>query len=251
LLIIFGMLVVRSGAAEPAGCGPRYVDGEVRNCFCVFDDRDYAECRQGLRERCQEIADCVGPSLRDRPLLEAAARGDLGGINRAFSALDQAARRQAGELALCTAVAIGHLAAADALIDLGISPDARGGGGMPALLYPNGHRLPMLRLLLDRGANPDAAGGADITALIAATHEGLSAEARLLLERGADPNAATSITGATALIYAASNGDLELVRELLNRGARPDHKDQSGRTASDVARDGGHEEILRTLEAHR
>src|SRR6267142_4142075 len=148
------MLAARSVNAE--GCSPRYVDGEVRNCFCVFNDRDYTECRDGIRERCQEIADCRGPDRTARPLLEAAARGDVKAVNSAFSILERSDRQKAGELALCIAVEIGHVAAADALLDLGISPIARSAVGIPVLLYPNGYRLPLLKLLLDRGADPEA-----------------------------------------------------------------------------------------------
>jgi ankyrin repeat protein len=44
--------------------------------------------------------------------------------------------------------------------------------------------------------------------------------ARLLLDAGADPDA-TSAEGFTALDAARQNGDEELVRLLLERGARP------------------------------
>ena len=52
--------------------------------------------------------------------------------------------------------------------------------------------------------------------LIISASKGHLANVRNLLERGADINAVT-VDGISALMYAADNGDLEMVRFLLNK----------------------------------
>jgi len=66
--------------------------------------------------------------------------------------------------------------------------------------------------------------------------------ARLLLDAGADVNGREA-EGFTALHAAAANGDTELVRELLARGADPTVRTEGGQTPADLA--GGEE--LRNL----
>lgn len=67
--------------------------------------------------------------------------------------------------------------------------------------------------------------------------------ARLLLDAGADVNAQGG-SGFTALHAAAHNGDLELARELLARGADPGIRTSEGKLAADLATD---EELRRLL----
>jgi hypothetical protein len=61
--------------------------------------------------------------------------------------------------------------------------------------------------------------------------------ARVLLDAGADPNGGEE--GSTALLTAAANGHEELVRLLLDRGADREASLPDGRTAADLAREGG------------
>ena len=56
--------------------------------------------------------------------------------------------------------------------------------------------------------------------------------------------------GETALIYAAANGDKELVENLLKSGSRIDHQDNEGRTALHWATIRGHLEIAKLLSEH-
>ena len=50
---------------------------------------------------------------------------------------------------------------------------------------------------------------------------------------------------------ASRKGDVECVRALLEGGAKPDIKDNNGRTALDYARKSGNREIGRMLRGHR
>jgi uncharacterized protein len=94
----------------------------------------------------------------------------------------------------------------------------------------------MRSTLLSVGADAGAvAAHSLVTPLIRASEGGHTEVARLLLARGADPNARDA-TGRTALAAAAEYGDPELVRVLLQAGADPEHKDAEGRTAAASAR---------------
>jgi uncharacterized protein len=70
---------------------------------------------------------------------------------------------------------------------------------------------------------------------------------RLLIERGCPVDGRGSDRGHTALHEAAYNGDIELVRFLLDRGADPSLRTGDGQTALDVARDQHKHEVVRLL----
>lgn len=109
--------------------------------------------------------------------------------------------------------------------------------GEPLLAVAAGHGLhEIVETLLSVGADAGAvAAHSLVTPLIRASEGGHTEVARLLLARGADPNARDA-TGRTALAAAAEYGDPELVRVLLQAGADPEHKDAEGRTAAASAR---------------
>jgi ankyrin repeat protein len=67
--------------------------------------------------------------------------------------------------------------------------------------------------------------------------------ARVLLDAGADVNG-QGAEGFTALHAAAHNGDVELTRELLARGADPALEDSRGRTPADLAANDELRELL-------
>ncbi|NXI37972.1 ANKE1 protein, partial [Galbula dea] len=70
------------------------------------------------------------------------------------------------------------------------------------------------------------------------------------LERGADPNASNPATGRTALMEAAREGALELVRGLLERGVDVNLFDLERHSAAHFAAKGGFFEILRIISAY-
>jgi ankyrin repeat protein len=69
----------------------------------------------------------------------------------------------------------------------------------------------------------------------------------LALEDGASVNAAEGFCGHTALIIASSDGDLDMVRTLLLKGAAIDSRDRHGRTALSHAAYWGRHEVVREL----
>jgi ankyrin repeat protein len=69
----------------------------------------------------------------------------------------------------------------------------------------------------------------------------------LLLGKGAEVNLQETAEGFTALMMAAAEGQVEVVRLLLAHGASADIIDRDGDTAEKFARDKGHSEVLKLL----
>jgi ankyrin repeat protein len=100
----------------------------------------------------------------------------------------------------------------------------------------------VMHLLLDHGADPNITTLAGTTALMAASgvnwtvaqtytvsKEALLEAVKICLELGADVNATNSM-GLTAVMGAANRGSDEIIKFLVEKGARLDIKDASGRT---------------------
>ncbi|MEI6808038.1 MAG: ankyrin repeat domain-containing protein [bacterium] len=68
-----------------------------------------------------------------------------------------------------------------------------------------------------------------------------------LLDRGTDINQREFLTGHTALVYAAGQGKLELVKMLLERGAEVDLANSGEHTALGLAALNGHADVARLL----
>jgi ankyrin repeat protein len=67
-----------------------------------------------------------------------------------------------------------------------------------------------------------------------------------LLAKGVDPNAVYH-NDLTALMWAAGFGKTSTVRALLDAGARADVKDDRGKTAIDMAREGKYDDTVKLL----
>jgi len=86
------------------------------------------------------------------------------------------------------------------------------------------------------------------TALFYACSEGHANVARLLLSKGASCDVQTNDKHKRTCFHAAASwGRLSCVRVLLEHGARPDVKDSHGVSALDMAKDCGHEEVVRLI----
>ena len=182
---------------------------------------------------------------------------------------------------LIDAVTAGNHDAVASALKLGASPDARNEGQTPALVIAastgNG---PAVKALLAAGADPRRQDHT-WTPLLAAVLVGDVEMVDRLLAAGAPPNArdvrhttplmlaaglgrtaavkrlltvrniwaeAPDVSGATALHYAANNGQLETVRMLVPR-LGPGTKDRDGNTPAMLARRNGFEDVAILLES--
>jgi ankyrin repeat protein len=121
-------------------------------------------------------------------------------------------------------------------------------GGMTTLLCAcwYGH-LDVVKLLFAHGADVNTASDSGSTALQIACGQGHVVVANMLLtERGADVDTA-NIGGGTALYQACGFGRVDTVKLLLEHGADSTKAAHNGTTPLEVARQRGHEDILKLL----
>ena len=112
----------------------------------------------------------------------------------------------------------------------------------------NGH-APVAEYLLDAGAEIDVKDSNGRTALMYASSGPFAGTVGLLLEKGAEVNLQGTAEGFTALMTAAAEGQVEVVRVLLAYGADPDLEDVDGDTAESFATQNGHSQVVAALRA--
>ncbi|PGH14051.1 hypothetical protein AJ80_06055 [Polytolypa hystricis UAMH7299] len=132
-----------------------------------------------------------------------------------------------------------------------ITVEAEYDGSYSATIYAAeaGH-ADIVDFLLNTGevsVNRTDNGGA--TALVVAAREGhLEVVKRLLRVPGVDVNMIIDRLDETALMHAAWGNHIEMLRLLLAAGADTEPKDYGGRTAMDLAKEAGHQEVISALE---
>ena len=145
-----------------------------------------------------------------------------------------------GHTALHEAVANGHTALIEVLIEYGANIDAMTSNGITPLhaatLY---HAQAVVKLLLARGANANMMFANGHTPLHWATIRGYTDSVELLLGAGANVNA-RSHGGRTPLHWAALKGHVLLVKLLLEHGADSSVRDELGHTSLDWAMERKH-----------
>ncbi len=123
---------------------------------------------------------------------------------------------------------LGHLEVVRCLLDTGATADGPSfPHWTPLEAAVEGGHSSVVNLLLEHGADPDPPG-INGSPLVNAFHH--PTIIRALAERGANINATDSF-GSTALINAASEGELESVKTLLELGADPTRIDEEGASA--------------------
>jgi ankyrin repeat protein len=109
----------------------------------------------------------------------------------------------------------------------------------------------MVRFLLANGADVGLHSRSGGTALHDAALGGSAVVIDLLLDNGANIDVRQLDTGATPLMLAASLNQREAVAALLRRGANPQLRDHSDRTALDHARETASPEVIDLLSKSR
>jgi ankyrin repeat protein len=113
------------------------------------------------------------------------------------------------------------------LLDAGLSPNAKTAGGTTALMLA-ARDVAKVRLLVERGADVNARAATGFTPLmVASRYKGNAEVVRLLLGRGARPNTDEGVAvtyDASAFYMAVMAQDVEMVRALVDAGARLDRR---------------------------
>ena len=154
------------------------------------------------------------------------------------------------ELTVAEACAVGDEARALALLDRDPALlERRSDDGFPPLGFAIFFRHPALaRTLIERGAdvNAPAENTLRVAPLHAAASVGDVETMRLLLDHGADPNASHQL-GFTPLHAAAANGNIEMAKLLVARGADRHAKSDDGKDAAALAAERGRGEFVAWL----
>lgn len=153
------------------------------------------------------------------------------------------------EQALMEAAFTGNLEVAQELVSKGISPNATDAEQHTPLMWAafNGH-TPVIGYLLEKGAKLDATDENGRGALMYASSGPYAETVEFLLNKGAEVNLQGTLEGFTALMTAAAEGQIEVVRLLLGHGADPALKDKDGDTAESFARQNGHTAVVELLK---
>ncbi|XP_029114177.1 kinase D-interacting substrate of 220 kDa B isoform X3 [Scleropages formosus] len=112
--------------------------------------------------------------------------------------------------------------------------------------YVEEENLPAIRAHLDKFKEVDSRSDTGLTALMLAAEQGSVEIVQELVRRGANVNL-DDVDGWTALISAAKEGHVEVVRELLANNANLEHRDMGGWSALMWAAYKGRVEVARLL----
>ncbi|MGE0446454.1 MAG: ankyrin repeat domain-containing protein [Vicinamibacterales bacterium] len=179
-------------------------------------------------------------SASDARVIAAARAGDNAAVRRLIAArADVNAAERDGSTALLWAVYNADLEMTRALVAAGAKVDTANRYGVtPLLQAARTGETAIVEALLTAGANPTLAHPEGETPLMAAARSGKVEAVRLLLARGADVNETDEYQEQSALMWAASEGHLNVVQALLEAGANPNLKAKE--TALTQRRHGDH-----------
>ncbi|NIT55882.1 MAG: hypothetical protein GWN00_06500, partial [Aliifodinibius sp.] len=202
----------------------------------------------------------------DTPLIAAALHEDFKTVRNLISrGADVNASNQYGMTALMQASYNGNLElvnlllSQDANINMQISQERFGyftPGDCPILLAASAGHTQVAKTLLNAGADVNSANQYGYTPIINAAFTGNLSLVKLLIERGADVNGAITHDhilsvneGDTPLRFAVERGVIEVVRELIQAGAKVNAANQYGVTPLISACETGGIDIARLLLA--
>ena len=164
------------------------------------------------------------PMAAETTLLEAAERGDRAAALRLLATgADPNAPGPDGTTAVMWAAANDDLELVRALIEARANVSVKNQLGTSALTEAAIiGSAPIIDALLEAGADPNTKNPEGETPLMAVARGGNVAAARLLVEARADVNARETWGGQSALMWAAAQGQAEMVRFLAAQGANLD-----------------------------
>ncbi|XP_070588753.1 ankyrin repeat and EF-hand domain-containing protein 1 [Erythrolamprus reginae] len=153
------------------------------------------------------------------------------------------------------AAELGHDLALDVLVQAEADMtmvDAEGKGVLFYCILPTKRHARCVQMVLEFGAdvNNCALEGKPVFVQACEQAHEIKDICMTFLERGADPNSTNPATGRTALMEAAREGVLEVVRGILERGGNVNVFDNERHHAAHFAAKGGFFEILKIISAY-
>jgi len=144
------------------------------------------------------------------------------------------------------------------LLKHGADVNMQGTDGKTALMWAAGTSLLNTKLLLENGADVKTKANDGMNPFIQSTFGILSKKVTtevmdLLLKNGADINSELTgkdAPGWTALLFASVNGDIGLVKYLIEHGADVNHTSDEGETALSLAKQQKYKDIVALLRKH-
>ncbi|NWI91005.1 ANKE1 protein, partial [Pitta sordida] len=160
-----------------------------------------------------------------------------------------------GRTPAMVAAELGHELVLDLLVKANADMTAVDNEGKGILFYcisPTRRHYQCMQIALEHGADVNSCTTDGRSVLLCACEQARDVKEMCLifLERGANPHAKDPATGRTAVMEAAREGVVEVVRGLLERGADVNLFDFERHSAAHFAAKGGFFEILRAISAY-
>ena len=187
-------------------------------------------------------------SVNARLLAAARAADEVGVAEALAEGASVNARNRVGETVLIIALKSDQRTLAMDMVKAGTDVNLAAVNGVtPLMAAAHAGQTDIVRALLAKGANVGAVDRLQKNAMTYAAGQGRTEIVVLLLRAGVDPNA-IYVHDLTALMWAAGYGKTDTVRALLAAGASAELKDDRGKTALEIAREGNFVETVKLLE---
>jgi len=182
-------------------------------------------------------------------MLAAARAGDQAAVGRALAdGASVNARNRVGETALVMALQNDRPALAMDMVKAGTDVNLAAVNGVtPLMAAAHAGQTDIVRALLAKGADIAAVDRLKKNAMTYAAGQGRTEVVVLLLRAGVDPNAVYA-HDLTALMWSAGYGQTATAEALLAAGAKAELRDDRGKTALDIAREGNFVDTVKLLE---
>ena len=185
----------------------------------------------------------------ESPLVQAVKSVDLAAVRALLQKrADVNAAEADGSTALYWAAERNDVEIAQLLIDAGAQAGARTRyGATPLTMASLNGNAALVETLLKAGADANTATPDGETVLMVAARTGVAAAVKTLLAHGANPNAIESHRGQSALMWASSEGHVDVVRALIGVGADVKLRSTQGWSALLFAARDGRMDVARAL----